>query len=93
MLFVCWYELLIFIEFIIFILNIYLNAYFGNLDMCPGSDVSSGSVHRQSYVEEFPDGIPELFAALTAEPDSLKRWKPVTVQIPTGDLSLRKYYS
>lgn len=42
---------------------------------------------KKSHVEDFQDPIPDLFQALTAEPDTLDRWHSFTFPVDI-DISL-----
>lgn len=50
-------------------------------DMCPKPNDTQTELSKSSYVEELPDNVPGLFAALTGEPDPQKRWLSITYPV------------
>nr|CAH7757736.1 unnamed protein product [Callosobruchus chinensis] len=53
------------------------------VDMCPKPNDTGGAsaLGRKSHVEDFNEGIPGLFSALTEVPDTLKRWDVKTFPV------------
>lgn len=51
-------------------------------DMCPKPNYTSNALSRKSHVEDLKDeAIPNLFQALTAEPDPQERWLTFTFPV------------
>ncbi|BET00379.1 Twisted gastrulation (Tsg) protein conserved region [Nesidiocoris tenuis] len=51
------------------------------VEMCPKPNYTVSALSRKSHVEDLPEAIPNLFQALTAEPDGQQRWLTVTFPI------------
>lgn len=52
--------------------------------MCPKQYNTSVSLNKKSHVEDLEEPIPELFSALTAYCDSLRRWTSYTYSAHKG---------
>ncbi|XP_050352870.1 protein twisted gastrulation-like [Nymphalis io] len=51
------------------------------VDMCPKPNDTHAELSKTSYVEEMPDSVPGLFAALTSAPDQDQRWLSITYPV------------
>ena len=57
--------------------------------MCPKPNYTMNALSKKSHVEDLHESIPNLFQALTAEPDSQQRW--ITFTFPVDfDIALFK---
>ncbi|XP_011495050.1 PREDICTED: twisted gastrulation protein homolog 1-A-like [Ceratosolen solmsi marchali] len=50
-------------------------------DLCPKPNITSNPLSKKSHVEDFDEAFPELFQALTDEPDVHKRWSSFTYPV------------
>ena len=62
--------------------------FFFFTEMCPKPNNTGSALSKKSHVEDFTEPYPSLFEALTAEPDTQKRW--ITVTFPV-DFDLLSY--
>ncbi|XP_057664960.1 protein twisted gastrulation-like [Diorhabda carinulata] len=51
------------------------------VDICPKPNETETDLSKKSHVEEFDEGVPQLFSVLTESPDSLKRWDTKTFPV------------
>lgn len=59
-----------------------MNLFYPIADLCPKSnDTGSIPLSKKSHVEDFDEPFPELFRALTEEPDEHQRWISFTYPI------------
>lgn len=56
-------------------------------DLCPKPNITDNPLSKKSHVEDFPEPVPALFQALTADVDAQGRW--ITFSFPVDfDVSL-----
>ncbi|XP_014242192.1 protein twisted gastrulation-like [Cimex lectularius] len=62
------------------------------VEMCPKPNLTVSALSRKSHVEDLPEPLPNLFFALTNEPDGQQRWKTFTFPVDIDIAHLRPKY-